>query len=189
MQTSHTLKMNRRSFIKNILKGTLICLAPEFTLTSYVESYVSGTVNENTLQEKNLFEMLMEIYKEVIELGSRDKEPFIKREFFMDLDGNSNNKEEHVVFLNHNVGDKEKVILQVTYFESKRKNSFVKYAKNTREILFYLQGEKIEIKECDYKKNEMKSLLPEILKGIRSKKEILNHLRKKAERREKNDKI
>lgn len=77
----------------------------------------------------------MNIYKEVIELGSYKGEDFIKREFFIDLDENQENKEEHVVILHRLTGQKEKITVQVTYFEPKKINRLIKYAKTTKEIL------------------------------------------------------
>lgn len=116
---------------------------------------------------------------EVRELGSYYDDNFIKREFFINLDGYDANKEEHVVILNNREEGLEKMRVQVTYFEAERKNRIIKWAKNTREISYCLKGLNIEIEKCDYSNEEMESLLPKILNGIRDKKKLLKLLNKK----------
>lgn len=164
--------MDRRAFLKSISEG-IIVLAAVAAFTSYATSAFYEVPVWKYKHEKDPREVLREIYKEVVELGSYDKEEFIKREFHMNLDGNDENKEEHVVVLIHKTGDKEKMILQVTYFKPKRINSIIKYPKDFRVVLSYISGNHIEIKECPYNEKEMKSLFPEILQGIRNKKKLL----------------
>ena len=65
------------------------------------------------------------------------------------------------------------MLLQVTYFESRRKNSPVKYAKYVREIECCIIDHQVEIERCDYNEVEIDSLLPGILDGIRDTKKIL----------------
>ena len=119
-----------------------------------------------------------QLYKEVVELGPYKNEDFIKREFHMDLDSDENNSEEHVVFLIQGAGEKEKMIIQVTYFEAKR-TRIIKYAKDIKTILCHVKGDKIEIKKCDYSEDDIKSLFPDILQGIRNKKKFLKLIDRK----------
>ena len=128
---------------------------------------------------KDSQECLRQIHGEVKQLGSYENEAFIKREFHINLDGNQENKEEHVVVLIYRVGDRERMIIQVTYFAPKRKRSPIKYPKEIRVILCSLKGDNLEIKHCDYNEKEIESLLPDILQGIRKKKEILKLLEHK----------
>jgi len=171
--------MDRRSFLKNFPKGIMIGIATAHAFKSYAGSAVCEALPDKPIREKDPGEILKEIYREVLELGSRDNEDFIKREFHMNLDGNEEKKEEHVVVFSYKVGDKEKMIVQVTYFEAKRKNSVIKYAKDIRKILCVIRGDKIEIEGSDYNEREIKSLLPEILQGIQNKKELLKLLDRK----------
>ncbi len=62
--------------------------------------------------------------------------------------------------------------IQVTYFEARR-TRIVKYAKEIKTILCHIKCDKLEIKKSDYTKNDMKSLFPDILQGIRDKKKYL----------------
>ena len=170
--------MKRREFLTKFPKKMTIGIASIFIFRANIHSTFSGIFSEKFDKEKDSSKILMEIYKEVRELGHYEGDHFIKREFFMDLDGDRKNKEEHVVFLNYTLGDREEIVVQVTYFDSKMRGSFIRYAKETREILCTLQGDRIEIDESDYDKSEMTSLLSEVLKGIRSKKMILKLLKK-----------
>ena len=129
--------------------------------------------------EKTPKDYLIEIHQEVKELGSYPNEAFIKREFHTELNGDTENKEEHVVVLIYRVGDKERMLVQVTYYASKRKNSPIKYPKEIRVILCNLSGDDLEISHCDYDEKELESLLSDILQGIRKKKQILKLLEDK----------
>lgn len=164
--------MERRTFLRNFPKGIIIGAAAAHVLKSYVSSAAYEALTGNPSRKKDPNEILKEIYKEVKEIGSYDNENFIKREFHINLDGNDRKKEEHVVVLINSVGDKEKMVVQVTYFEPER-SEFVKYPKDIRLVLCYIKGDKIDIKKCDYNEREIRHLLPEILQGIRYKKKLL----------------
>lgn len=176
-------RMERRSFLRHLPQVILlgIVTADSFKSLAVSADYVAAP--QKSSSKKDSFEILKEIYQEVMEpgsLGSRDEDKeFIKREFFMDIDGNEENKEEHVVVLIHRLGDSEKMIIQVTYFESKRDRSATKYAENTKKIVCFIKGEKVEVAETEYTEKEFKSLLPEILRNIRNKKKILKSVYRK----------
>ncbi len=170
--------MKRREFLRKFPKGIMIGIAAANVLRSYAKSSIDEVLTSTAQCKKDPNEILQEMYKEVVELGPYENENFIKREFHIDLDSDENNSEEHVVFLIQSAGDKEKMIIQVTYFEAKR-TRIIKYAKDIKTILCYVKGDKIEIKKCDYSENDIKSLFPDILQGIRNKKKYLNLLEHK----------
>jgi len=134
----------------------------------------SRNITDGPTQNRKPADVLWEIYEEISELECIENGSLIKGEFHVNLDGNEENKEEHIVVLNHFAAGQEKMLLQVTYFESRRKNSPVKYAKCVREIECCILSERIEIERCDYNDVEIDSLLPGILEGIRDKKRILD---------------
>jgi hypothetical protein len=117
--------------------------------------------------------VLKEIHREVLELGYRQREAFIKREFFLDLDDDDQNKEEHVVILSCHLDGEEKMTIQVTYFQPVSKSKLVKQAINSMEILCSLRKGRITIEECDFAQEEISLLLPKILEGIKNKKKLL----------------
>ena len=171
--------MDRRSFLRNIFKGTLIGAAAAHGFKSYAKSKFCESFIRTSKQKKDPNEILKEIYKEVKELGARDNEDFIKREFHIDLDGNEKNREEHVVVLSYYDGGKEKMIVQVTYFKSGKSSRLIKFAKDTKKVLCHIKGAQLEIINSDYNECEIKSLLPEILKGIREEKKFLKLINRK----------
>lgn len=178
MKVHYQHKLDRRSFLKNLHKKAIAGLA----FASVFESFSKITFCEVLLGEsspKTINDILKDIYTEVTELGAYHNDNFIKREFFIDLDGNEENKEEHVVVLQNKENGKERMLIQVTYFEAKRNNSIVRMAQDTKEISCVLKAEKINVQACDYSESEMKPLLLQILEGIRNKKNLLKLLNKK----------
>jgi hypothetical protein len=120
---------------------------------------------------------LKNIYEEVLELGKREGEDFLKREFFIDLDGDEINKEEQVVVLSHDDGNRKKMIIQVTYFQPRKNNRFIKHAMDNKTVLCFIIEGSPQIKSSDFEETELKTILPGILNGIRDKKKLLQLIR------------
>ena len=163
--------VRRRAFLRDSLRGIAATLLGVLSLNTKPPCCVP--TRQKPSQQKNPSDFLKEIYDEVQALGQHSKDDFIKREFHLNLDDNESNKEEHVVVLNHCYSGYETMLLQVTYFESRRTNSPIKYAKAIREIECYVLEGGIEIRRCDYDKTEIRTLLPNILQGIRETKKYL----------------
>ena len=172
-------KMDRRSFFISLAKVITIGAAAALGFKSYAKSTVYESFIKKPEQKKDSTEILKIIYKEVKELGARNNEDFIKGEFHIDLDGNHENREEHVVILSHCDGDKEKMIVQVTYFQSGKSSRLIEYAKDVKKILCYIKEDQLEIIKSDYDKCEINSLLLDILKGIREEKKFLKIINRK----------
>ena len=170
--------MNRRSFLEEISKRLLLGLA---AIQAFKPNLISGIrfTQEESSNEENSRELLKEIHREVVELGSYDDQPIIKREFFIDLDQHETNKEEHIVVMSHKEGDMEKMIVQVTYFEPKKHNHFIKEPKEIKNISCHIKGDNLEIKKCDFDEKDRKALFADILVGIRDKKKLLKLIEKK----------
>ncbi len=143
----------------------------------YPSEYFFGRLEGKN--EKSPEDILKNIYKEVAELGKRKDEYFIKREFHFDLDENPTNTEEHIVVLIYDIEKGERMVVQVTYFETDGLAHSVKYAKDIKLISCYVGSEKLEIEKCDYNKKEMKPLFSDILKGIQEEKELYKLIKKK----------
>ncbi len=124
------------------------------------------------LKDKNLTEILQDIFLEIKEMGNYEGENFAKREFFLELDGNEENKEEQVVILIHDFMNMEKMVIQVTYFTSK-KEKYVKYASMTKTIETVFLKEDLALIKNDYSPEETLPILKTVLTGIKSKKKIL----------------
>ncbi len=170
--------MKRRSFLRNFFKTFIISFASIVLFNSFIESSTNSDLSRTQNEDKNPNEILKKIYDEVIELGRYEKEDFLRRDFFMNLDEEDKSTREHVVVLIHKEGEIEKMMLQVTYLESRVEDSIIKHAKNTKKISTIKKGNRLKIEESGYEEEEIKSLLPKILQNIRLKKEYLKLIKK-----------
>ncbi len=174
MVVADKIGMDLRSLSDKFIRGWGVIAFGIVSFLFLSSMLISVKIDDTVIQAKKPTDFLWEIHKEIEGLKRFENDGFIKGEFHINLDGNEDNKEEHIVVLNHFVLGHEKMLLQVTYFESRRKNSPVKYAKCVREIECCILGKQIEIERCDYNDLEISSLLPGILEGIREEKKILN---------------
>jgi hypothetical protein len=158
-----------RNFGRRLLKGKFYIFTP-LILLSIILCYPRASLAEKALQQLKL---LKEIHDEVVNFGTNEDPNLITRDFWMDLDGQENNKEEHVVLMRHNDGMRFRMTVQVTYFTEDKGKRFVRYAKDTKLVRCCVNEDDLEIEKSDYSSEEMEKLLIEILKGIRNKKEIL----------------
>ncbi|NQT79069.1 MAG: hypothetical protein HQ555_01580 [Candidatus Aminicenantes bacterium] len=169
--------MYGRVSLRDLLKRIIICVVSVCILNSYAISSIYEPLTKKPKDKKNPNEILKEIHKEVKDLGCKGKKGYINKEFHVDLDGDKTNREEHIVVLIYDALDKEKMIVQVTYFEIK--NRTIKNAKETKDVVCFIKGDKVEIEKSDYNKKEIKPLLADILKEIRYTKKLLELIDKK----------
>lgn len=167
-----------RSYFLSFFKALILIFLALFIFRPAFSSESSTFDKNNYQQGDKWLQTLNRIYKEVAELGSYGQDDFIKREFFMELDGNQENKEEHVLILEKRIGERKEMLIQVTYFKTIRKNSPIKYADQVKEIVCNFLPENIEMVKCNYDQSLVPSLLAKILNGIRQKKEYLKLIKK-----------
>ncbi len=165
--------INRIPFRTSLSIIILTCIILILLSVSNLFSITYINNKDNPFAKEEVCQLLKEIYNEILEFGKYENEDFIKREFFIDLDENQENKEEHVVVLQQKTIGKEQMIVQVTYFEPKKINRLIKYAKTTKEILCSLKKGNLTIEKCGYEIDEIHILLPRILEGIKNKKKLL----------------
>ncbi|MBN2244246.1 MAG: hypothetical protein JW755_00220 [Candidatus Aminicenantes bacterium] len=125
----------------------------------------------NQAQKKSIKNIFLSIHQEILELGKRENEDFIKLEFHIDLDNDSIQQEEHVVILNQTMCNRDLMTVQVTYFQSK--DNIIKYPKDMKKISCYIKEDGLEVKESGYNEKESERLLSIILEGIRAEKKLL----------------
>jgi hypothetical protein len=123
-------------------------------------------------------DILLSIYEEVLEMGFREHEVFLKREFHFDLDGREDNREEHIVVIGHPHYNNTKFIMQVTYFEAGVRIGSRRSALEYKEVTGIIKDSHLEILRCSYSPEESRSLFPAILKGIRAEKKLYELIRK-----------
>ncbi|UCE21863.1 MAG: hypothetical protein JSV46_06515 [Candidatus Aminicenantes bacterium] len=165
--------------LKAILHIVLLAIISMPVLQSRTLFLPSDFFFERNESKKDPEEILKNIYEEVSELGKRKDEYFIKREFHFDLDKNPTNTEEHIVVLIYDIEKGERMVVQVTYFETDGLRHSVKYAKDIKLISCHVDSEKLKIENCDFNKKEMKPLFSDILKGIKEEKKLFKLIEKK----------
>lgn len=122
-------------------------------------------------------EIIIKIYDEVKEMGLRDGEDFLKREFHFDLDGRRENREEHILVFSYFSHETQLFSIQITYYQDMNEKDFKGRAKEIRDIDCMIKDHAAEINECGYDQKEVKGLLLQILEGIKREKEILKLVR------------
>jgi hypothetical protein len=160
------------SILKAIFQIILVWMISMPMLQAHTLFHLCELPLKKSEGKKNTEEILTNIHKEVSELGKRKNEYFIKREFHFDLDKNPTNTEEHIVVLIYGIEKGERMVVQVTYFETDGLLHSVKYAKDIKLVSCHVDSEKLKIETCDFNKKEMKRLFSDILKGIQEEKEL-----------------
>ena len=158
-----------RNFGRMVLKGI------PYIFISFVSFWILNITlfgaNTNTTPQHH--KLLKDIHDEVLQFGVNEDPDLIKREFWMDLDGQKDNKEEHVVVMRYNDGLNLRMTVQVTYFSDDKGKRYVRFAKDTKLIQCCIKEQDLEISRSDYSDKEMEKLFNDILIGIRNKKELL----------------
>lgn len=158
-----------RNSIRRALKGNLCIFIPLVIIWIFFS--IPNRANAHTVSQHH--KLLKDIHDEVLQFGINKDPNLIKREFWMDLDGREDNKEEHVVVMRHNDGLNMKLTVQVTYFSEDKGKRFVRFAKDTKLVQCCVKENDLEINKSDYTDKEMEKLFHDILAGIRNKKELL----------------
>lgn len=158
-----------RNLIRRALKGNLCIFIPLVIIWIFFS--IPNRANAHTVSQHH--KLLKDIHDEVLQFGINKDPNLIKREFWMDLDGREDNKEEHVVVMRHNDGLNMKLTVQVTYFSEDKGKRFVRFAKDTKLVQCCVKENDLEINKSDYTDKEMEKLFHDILAGIRNKKELL----------------
>lgn len=122
--------------------------------------------------------VLLSIYKEVLDLGFRENENFIKGEFHFDVDGREDNREEHIVFIINPYYDSHKFILQVTYFEAGVRIGSGRAASEYKEMTGFIKKSHVKISKSGFTPEEAGSLFPAILAGIQEEKKLYELIKK-----------
>jgi hypothetical protein len=158
-----------RNFGKRALKGI------PYIIVSFFLFWIGNTTlfAADTQTTSQHHKLLKDIHDEVLEFGVNEDPDLIKREFWMDLDGQTGNKEEHVVVMRYSDGLNLKMTVQVTYFSEDKGKRYVRFAKDTKLVQCCIKDQDLEINRSDYSDKEMEKLFSSILIGIRNKKELL----------------
>ena len=154
------------------------CIFCVFALLTIFFCYPIGVRANDVTQHCKL---LKNIHDEVLNFGINEDPDLIKREFWMDLDGHKDNKEEHVVVMRYSDGLNLKMTVQVTYYSEDKGKRFVRFAKDTKLVQCCIKDHDLEISRSDYSDEEMEKLFSNILIAIRNKKEMLKLIKQQKQ--------
>ena len=106
-------------------------------------------------------------------MGPYPGDDFVRREFFVGEDDDDTNKDIQVVVLIQSFEAKDKMTIRVTEMAREPADSRTSVAKETRDLVCLVTGNRVEIQSSAYEKDALDSLVPEILTAIRNKKRLL----------------
>ncbi|MBD3415211.1 MAG: hypothetical protein GF421_12385 [Candidatus Aminicenantes bacterium] len=141
-------------------------------------NFLGMTSLEKEKQTDSPEKIIIQIYHEIKDMGPREGEDFIKREFHFDLDGRKQNREEHILVFSYVSRNQQIFSIQITYYEDENSKDYQGRALEIKDINCLITDETAEIKESSYSQEEIKSLLPQVLKGIQRERELLSLIRK-----------
>jgi len=117
--------------------------------------------------------LLREIEKAVREIGGYPGEDFVRREFFLGEGDDDTCKTHYVGILIKDDPEGPRMTIQVTRLEPSRDDPRVKYARDPKTIVCRLPADKAEAVKSDYSQAELERLLPELLRAVIDKKNLL----------------
>ncbi|MFW6140185.1 MAG: hypothetical protein ACOC5S_02385 [Acidobacteriota bacterium] len=148
-----------------------------FTFAGWGELFY-GSVTGDKKKKEEPENIIIKIYEEVKEMGLREGEDFIKREFHFDLDGRRANREEHILVFSYSSNRQQILSIQVTYYEDENNQNYQGRAQVIKDINCSIKDENVQIDESDYSQEQIEKVLPQILEGIKKEKEFLKLVRK-----------
>lgn len=134
-----------------------------------VSTIVTDIITDNT-------KMLWEIYSEVKEMGNFPNEDFIKRQFHIG-DEDDTNQNIHVFVLIQEIDGVEKMTIQVTYLKTSSYPA-VGVLDKIKNILCSIKKDDLKIESSDFSKKEMNMFLKDLKHSISDKKRLLGLIKK-----------
>ena len=117
--------------------------------------------------------LLREIEKTVREIGGYPGEDFVRREFFLGEGDDDTYKTHYVGILIKDDAEGPRMTIQVTRLEPTKDNPRVKYARDPKTIVCRFPADRAEIVRSDYTQADLETLLPEMLRAVVDKKNLL----------------
>ena len=126
------------------------------------------------LHDRDPSSVLLQIHKEVSELGKKPGEDLIKWDFHIGPADDDTNQDEHLVILIHESDNKTKMTIQVTKLVPARHNPNIRYGRNVKTIVCSIEDGCAGIERSDYRDRELAGRLPLIMEAVRNKKKLLD---------------
>jgi len=118
--------------------------------------------------------LLLDIHREVMEMGPYPGEDFVRREFFIGEDDDDTNKDIHVVVIIQAAdGGGERMRIQVTTLERSANDRKIKYARGAKNLVCRVSAGEATVLASDYEARELASVLRDLKRAILDKKRLL----------------
>lgn len=119
--------------------------------------------------------LILDIYREVKEMGPYPGEDFVRREFFLGEDDDDTNKDIHAVIIIQAMdGGDERLRIQVTALERSAGDPKIKYARGTKNIVCRISAAgEASLPAGDYAAKDLEPVLRDLKRAILDKKRLL----------------
>lgn len=118
--------------------------------------------------------LILDIHREIMEMGPYPGEDFVRREFFIGEDDDDTNKDIHVVVIIQAAdGGGERMRIQVTAMERSANDPKIKYARGVKNLVCRVLAGEATVVASDYEARELASVLRDLKRGILDKKRLL----------------
>jgi hypothetical protein len=117
--------------------------------------------------------LLREIEKAVREIGGYPGEDFIRREFFLGEGDDDTYKTHYVGILIKDEPEGPRMTILVTRLEPSRDNPRIKYTRDPKTIVCRFPADRAEVVQSDYSQADLETLLPDVLRAVVDKKNLL----------------
>jgi len=122
---------------------------------------------------KDVPAVLREIEKAVREIGGYPGEDFVRREFFLGVGDDDTYKTHYVGILIKDDAEGPRMTIQISRLEPSRDDPRVKYARDPKTIVCRFPADRVEIVRSDYLSADLETLLPDVLRAVVDKKNLL----------------
>ncbi len=118
--------------------------------------------------------LILDIHREVKELGPYPGEDFVRREFFLGEDDDDTNKDIHAVIIIQAMDGADRMRIQVTIMERSGNDPKIKYARGTKSFVCRVSpaGE-AALLTSDYTTQELEPVLRALKRAVLDKKRLL----------------
>ncbi len=152
-------------------------------ISAFLSLLLSGAAG-NPLPERdpqikhNLQKLFREIHCEVKEMGKYPGEDFIQWEFHIGPADDDTNQEDHLVILIQDIAGRKKMTIQVTHLEPSKFDANIRYGKETKKVICLIDEASVDVSRSDYDEKGLHSLLPDVLKAVKDKKNLIKLIKK-----------
>ncbi len=118
--------------------------------------------------------LILDIHREVKEMGPYPGEDFVRREFFLGEDDDDTNKDIHVVVIIQAAdGGAERMRVQVTAMERSANDPKIKYARGIKNLVCLVSAGEASVISSDYNAAGLAGVLRDLKRAVLDKKRLL----------------